>query len=129
MESGTSPCLVRDAFTRDGVDYVVVDYIQVKWVSKVSEHAEDWDIPAYLAPEITNQNRKLRTFVVPAEARLSFFNGEDDAPEPTFGDLVGHVADGDANDSPWVSWGFWEIKVSNGQVVYLVGAEKPGDED
>lgn len=127
MESGTSYCFVKHAFSLSGVDYVVVDYvvvdyIQVDWVwSNTMERYE---------PEVRNTNYKRRTFIVPPGAELSFFTGEASPPDfeprtPTFTDLKNRVAWGQANSGEWLLFGFWEIKVSNGQVVYLGDPERP----
>ena len=115
METGESPCLLKDAFTRNGKNYIVVDYIQVKWINQ-------W------TPEITNANPKLRTFEVPDDAWLHWWIGEDWDEEDYIGPypferlqpLIGEYTN---DQGVYTQWGFWQIEVANGAVVSLEGSE------
>ncbi len=125
-ETNSSPCLVVDAFTVGGADYIVVDYIQVSWI-------DDSQGGGY-RPKFTNSNKKLRTFIVPPNAEMEWFVGEQDPediennvefdPDFSFKALVGML---DQINEPGVysNWGFWNIKVSGGNVVTLKDAWPP----
>ena len=109
IETGTDPCLLLDAFSQGGLDYVVVDYVQVKWT------ADGYDF------QIINENRKLRTFIVPAGADISWWAGEQDPEEleagleydPSFSfEGLTHIAG--TNSADYTSNGFFTIQVSKG---------------
>lgn len=106
MESGQSPCLIVDKFQNGGEYYLVVDYIQVKWVSA------DW---GGYEPKISNTNTKLRTFLLPADAHVSWYQEccDEDDPRPMNSRTLGVWNEGYGN-------GFWDIKVSEGRVVSIV---------
>ena len=101
----TNPCLLVDAYTRDGVDYLVVDYLQVKWVA----------VETYYEPRITNSNSKLRTFVVPLGADLSY------------GDFEALKSADLARLNSETSFGYWSITVSNGFVLRLEMGDLPAE--
>ncbi len=107
-ETSQSPCLIREAFTQDGTDYVVVDYIEVEWLPP--------DVYSGEAPRISNGNPKLRTFVVPASAMLRL----------DFEALAYAVECGDVNTvGEHTKWGFWDIRVANGYVTSLESGSGP----
>ncbi len=124
-ESSSSPCLVVDVFSQGGEDYLVVDYIQIKWVS--DEYGED------AQPKISNTNTKLRTFIIPAGADLTAVevmvellgeSGFETFAEPygyeppiTVAQLKEARAGGFVNSG--TAWGFWNIGVSGGKVMSL----------
>ena len=125
-ESGTSQCLIKDVFTRDGKDYVVVDYVDVSWPPGPDGY-EPTD------PVITNQNPKLRTFLIPTGAELRAFmlfqallgkaaaqklmEKYDFYPPITLDQLKQAVAKGNINSG--TEWGFWYVEVSKGRVTRL----------
>ncbi len=104
-ESGQSPCLIVDAYTRNGKNYVVVDYIQVKWPTGAYE------------PKITNTNSKLRTFVVPDDAMVGW--------GPDFSGFAMDVHGGGDVNLDWTEWGYWDITVSGGSVTSLISGWGP----
>jgi hypothetical protein len=102
-ETSESPCLIEKAYTKDGINYLAVDYITVEWP------ADNWE--SYHSPVITNQSGKLRTFVVPDGLDLMF----------SFDELKAAVKAGDVNDEYIYSdFGFWDISVEAGYVVSLL---------
>jgi hypothetical protein len=114
-ESGTSACLVKDVFTRDGSNYLVVDYVTTEPTPR--EDDENTQI-------IKNENPKLRTFVIPAGADLHAYAilialfGESARPRPiTVDELKQAVAKGIINSR--AGYGFWYVTVSKGRVVTL----------
>jgi hypothetical protein len=115
-ETSESPCYIREAFTRDGQNYIVVDYITVTWPT-------DYNGSHHL-PKVTNTNKKLRTFVVPDDAYLQWNDGEF-----SFEDLVAAVESGDINvEYEYSDFGYWDISVDVGYVVSLsAGVDPSGD--
>jgi len=123
-ESGDSACLIKDVFTRDGTDYLVVDYVSTK--PNLDTDAENDQI-------ITNQNHKLRTFVIPAGAHMTAYSileallGKSALLERldannwdssiTVDELKQAVAKGIVNSA--AGYGFWWLEVSKGRVVTL----------
>jgi hypothetical protein len=122
-ESGTSYCLIKDLFTRDGKNYLVVDYVTL--VPTGSGEANDL--------YVQNQNPLLRTFVIPAGADLHAFeilrallgesaltkrldeNNEDTSI--TIDELKQAIAKGIVNSR--AGYRCWSLTVSKGRVVVL----------
>lgn len=112
-ETSDSPCYIREAFTRNGQNYVVVDYIQISWPTDYNG--------SYHLPTVTNSNKKLRTFVVPDDAYLQW-----NAGEFSFDDLVAAVETGDINvEYQYTDFGYWDISVSGGYVISLAAGVDP----
>jgi hypothetical protein len=114
-ESGTSACLIKDVFTRSGKNYLVVDYVSVAATPRTDDEK---------AQIITNDNPKLRTFLIPAGADLEAYaiitalHGQSAQPRPiTVDELKQAVAKGIINSR--AGYGFWYVTVSKGRVVTL----------
>jgi hypothetical protein len=112
----TDPCLIIKAYSKGGWNYVVVDYIQTKWVS---------DGYGNYNFEILNTSTKLRTFVVPDTAELSWAGKTYDPDSPrTFAELMSIAGSQSADYS---LAGFFTIQVDHGWVVKLIDGETPDD--
>jgi hypothetical protein len=128
METSQSMCYIMDVFVQGGINYVVVDYITVKWVSDgSSRHVAD----------VTNSNPKLRTFTVPGDLKIWWFanNAYPIGPDSlmtrhTFEQLQNHTYD--EGDTPIAVYnntdlGFWWIRVKDGVVAGLSEARMPDE--
>jgi hypothetical protein len=130
METGTDPCYIVSAFTSGGTDYVQVDFIQVSWTYEFGR----WN------DNLQNTNPKLRTFILPEDAKFVWPASLDASPGDyesrsaprTFAGLLsipGLAPDYyefyEANQFNWIGYGFWEIKVADGRVVSLTAVTEP----
>lgn len=123
-ETGESYCYVDDAFSQDGLRYVVLDYIELGADLGMSEDYE-----------IINNNPKLRTFEVAGDSYLGAFwmavdlygdakmeEWDDYSPEGdwlgvplAWEDLVAAVEGGTVNE-----YSYWFVRVDDGRVVRLI---------
>ena len=124
VETGDSYCYVDDAFSQDGLRYVVLDYIELGADLGMSEDYE-----------IINNNPKLRTFEVTGDSYLGAFwmavdlygdakmdEWDDYSPEGdwlgvplAWEDLVAAVEGGTVNE-----YSYWFVRVDDGRVVRLI---------
>jgi hypothetical protein len=129
-ETSQSMCYIMDVFAQDGVNYVVVDYITVKWLYSDS-------MGGYVA-DITNNNPKLRTFTVPGDLKIWWFanNAYPIGPDSlmtrhTFQQLQNHtLEDIDSPEGRYngqTNLGFWWIRVKDGVVAGLSEARMPDE--
>lgn len=123
-ETGESVCYVKDAYTKAGQDYVVVDYIQLGTIDRGSE---DYDV--------INQNPRLRTFEFSDDSWLGAYW----MAQQLYGDSVMYTWNTDgsipygkgtalkrsdfmraADEGTVNDHSYWYIRVSDGVVLSLV---------